>query len=480
VSAVNEQHDSFDDVFDVELSDMSHDVELADIPHPADRTDLPPEACIQIEYTPSDGDGLGDDWWNALPQLAHIRKAARARRVAPTSVLGAVLARVAAFTPPSYCVPPFVGGTVPLSLIVACVGKTSDGKSVGNRVAAELIPCTPPGTAGPLQLGSGEGAAEAFLERYTHKDDTGRNVTMFRQINRGVLFGLDEGRVLSELGSRSGSTIIPTLCTMWTGGDPGRQNASAETRRSLPEGGYSFGLISMWQTTLMQGLFDDTDGGLPGRFVFLGVTDPEAPDIAPDWPGPLDWTPPPVLATDEGVCHRHIGYPATVADEVDAHQLARLKGAHLHPLDGHRMLNRLKVAGILAMLDTGPTVEDIHWQLAGQLIDSSDRIRADVLRELSLKRRDVEEAGHARAGRRKIAEVDAVGNKALNAAVNAVTSKAHRSPGEVISKRDMHHAIRSTDRKIVGVDPALEEADRLGYIVAVGDGWIAGESRPAP
>ena len=57
------------------------------------------------------------------------------------------------------------------------------------------------------QLFTGEGAAEAYLERYTAKDDNGRNVQRQRQIHYGVLFTLDEGRVLTDLGSRSGSTI---------------------------------------------------------------------------------------------------------------------------------------------------------------------------------------------------------------------------------------------------------------------------------
>ena len=74
-------------------------------------------------------DGLDDDFWNSRRYLQHIRQAAHARRVAPTAVLGAVLARVAAFTPPSTCVPAYVGSDVPLSLYVALIAATGGGKT---------------------------------------------------------------------------------------------------------------------------------------------------------------------------------------------------------------------------------------------------------------------------------------------------------------------------------------------------------------
>lgn len=412
--------------------------------------------------------------------LAHIRTAARARRAAPTAVLGSVLARVAAFTPPSTCVPPFVGGTVPLSIIVALVGTTSTGKSINDRVAADLLPNMPPGVAGPFALGSGEGAAEAYLERYTAKDDNGRNIQKQRQVNYGVLFTLDEGRVLTELGSRSGSTIVPTLCTMWTGGDPGRMNASADTRRTLPVGGYTFGLVSLWQPTRMAGLFDDTDGGLPGRFLFLGVNDPDAPDIAPDWPGPLEWAPPSWIAAEGVTQPSPLRYPDDARAEVDARRLAKLRDEPVPALDGHRDLGRLKIAGVLALIDGQRSeVADIHWKLAGDMLDSSDRTRGAVLAELDIERRRAEESGNAKAGRREVAKVTAIETKALDAAVRAIGRKAHREGAKVLPRRELTQAIKGTDRKVVGVDAPLEEAERLGYIVATEGGWTAGESRPA-
>ena len=382
--------------------------------------------------------------------------------------------------PPSTCVPPFVGSTVPLSLIVALVATTGGSKSATDRVAADILTNTPPGVGGPFALGSGEGAAEAYLERYTAKDDNGKNVTRQRQVKYGVIFTLDEGRVLTELGSRSGSTIVPTLCTMWTGGDPGRMNASAETRRTLPVGGYSFGLVSLWQPSRMGGLFDDTDGGLPGRFLFLGITDPDVPETRPEFPGPLDWTLPAWIAHEGVTRPTPMRYPESVHAEVDAASLARLRGAGGHALDAHRNLNRLKLAGVIAVLDGSHSeVSELHWKLAGDLLRYSDRIRGGVLNELNIARRQREEAGNSQAGRREVAKVTAVADTAMAAAVRAVGRKAHREAPNIVSKSELSRAIKGSDRKHAGSDAAIDEAERLGYIVAAGEGFTAGESRPA-
>lgn len=101
--------------------------------------------------------GLDDAFWQSRPYLTHIQTAARARLVAPAALLGAVLARVAAFTPPSTCLPPLVGGNAPLSLLIALLGGSGAGKSATNNTARDLLPVVPAGCVGPLALGSGGG-----------------------------------------------------------------------------------------------------------------------------------------------------------------------------------------------------------------------------------------------------------------------------------------------------------------------------------
>ncbi|MEK9811013.1 MAG: bifunctional DNA primase/polymerase, partial [Candidatus Nanopelagicales bacterium] len=339
---------------------------------------------------------IDDDWWTARPILDHIRIAARARRVAPTAVLGCVLARIAASTPPSTCIPPFVGSTVPLSLYIALMSGTGGSKSSPQSVARELMPTLPAGVVGPLPLGSGEGVAVALLELVEVTDDNGKKTRRKTQTRHGALCVLDEGLILAEMSGRRGATIIPTLCTAWTGGDLGQANATIETWRAVPAGGYSVGLISGWQPTHAAGLFDETESGLPGRFIFLPTDDPDAPDIAPDWPGQLDWTPPPLIRSTD-IRHDPLTYDAAIAAEVDAGRLARLRGHHQpDPLDAHRTLSQLKIAGVLAVLDDRRDVTGDDWELARQLLVVSERVRGVVLNHIAADAQRREQAAISR------------------------------------------------------------------------------------
>ena len=447
-----------------------------------DSSDSPP-----ADVDPETGEiigrtGLADEFWTARPAHEHIRTAARARRTSPSAVLGGVLARVAAWTPPTICVPPFVGGTVPLSLFVALIGSTGDGKSAPERVAAELVVDPPAGALGPVGLGSGEGAIEAYLEQFTDTNDEGTKVVRKRQARYGVLFALDEGEVLAELAGRKGQTIIVTLRTMFTGGDLGQRNASSDTVRQLGAGRYATGLISLWQPTRMVGLFDDTDGGLPGRFLFLALGDPAAPEVRPDWPGPLEWKPPQWARITLGTPLKSpLNFPSSVEEDVDAENRDRLcNGANGPLLDGHRTLLRLKVAGLLAQIDGCRTdVTEDDWSLAGMLVEHSDTTRNRVLDVLSIEGRKREETSNARAGRREVTIRDTVTQSALAAGARTVGRKAHRHPGELLSKRTLHRAINGEHRRTAGAEACIEEAVRLEFIAPDGDGYRAGNTQPA-
>ena len=102
-----------------------------------------------------------------------------------------------------------------------------------------------------------------------------------------------------------------------------------------------------------------------------------------------------------------------------------------------------------------------------------------MLAELNIARRQREEAGNSQAGRREVAKVTAINDTAMTAAVRAVTRKAQREAPRSVTKRELHHAIKSSDRRIAGTDAAIEEAERLGYLVATAEGFTVGELRAA-
>jgi hypothetical protein len=442
-----------------------------------------PEAMLwAIAQAEVDEPLLDEAFWTARPTLVHLRQAARARRVSPAAVLGAVLARVAAFTPPSTCVPNFVGeGSMPLSTYVALVARSGSGKSAPVKVAEALLPATPVGTIGPLGLGSGEGLAESYLEK-----KPGRKRK--EKTRHGALFNLDEGRFLIDLADRKGTSTVAVLCSAWSGATLGQANASQETFRLVPAGTYSVGLISLWQPAKAGGLLGEGLTGLPQRFVFLPTDDPGVPRARPEWPGPLDWTPPHLLTIP-----LPLTYPTEVAELVDAAAWRRLAekiddDAPID-LDAHAMLVRLKLAGLFAVLEGRRDVDLDDWALAGQMVAVSrsereaiveivraegvaemvkrlDRRRAEVTVELETREE------HAREKFESAFE-SAVGS-AARLIVRHYAEGAHGGRG--CTKRCATLSVAGKHRKSVALDPLLTALIERQHIV-IGEG---GRLLPGP
>jgi hypothetical protein len=346
------------------------------------------------------------------------------------------------------------------------------------RVSAELLPLVPD-TVGEAPLGSGEGVAEAFLERVEEKDEQGRKVRKSRQVRTGMLFTLDEGRALGEMSRRSGATILPTLCTAWTGATLGQANAGTETHRKLSAGTYALGLVASFQPTRAAGLFDDTDGGTPGRFLFLPTTDLDAPVTPPAWPGPLDWSPPAVIQLGDRLTPQPLDYPDEVKAEVDKRYYDRLRGdLVVEQLDAHRDLLRLKTAGLLAILDGRHHVTLDDWHLAGELVALSDRVRQAILDTVTHEARQRENASNERAARREVIVEATLEQRALVSMARAMAAKAHRV-GDVVARRVLVQATNSKWRQHATIDDALDYAVAQGWLTREGDALRAGESRPA-
>lgn len=415
------------------------------------------------------------DVWETTERLAHIRQAARSAMVAPDAVLAAVLARLAAFTPPTRTVWVGIGGPVPLALYAAVLASTGGGKSTASRVAARLLPHVPPSVAGPVSLGSGEGLIELYLETVTDTGDDGKPVTRKEQKYQGALVELDEGRILSTIGGRKGATVLPVLCTAWTGGALGQANASHDTFRQLAAGTYTLGLVSAWQPAKAAELFDDTDGGLPGRFLFVSATDPDASRNRPEWPGELDWRPPPIIHTGG-----HITYADEIIAEVQADHYANLTGATTpEPLDAHRNLQRLKVAGLLAALHNSAEVDMPLWRAATGIVESSDNARAAVLEHVRRAAAEREGAATQKAVRRDAAMKEGEHRRVLESAARCVANRARRSGVDGVTRRELTLALSGDQRRVVSVDEAIDEAASRGWLSESSDRWVAGESRPA-
>ena len=181
----------------------------------------------------------------------------------PEALLGEVLARVVMLGTPSIAVPPIVVARSPLNLIVVPVGASGAGKSGGNVVSRELLPTERIDVRDGFLLGSGEGIADAFLGDPEQIDDNGRKRTIRRQLYTAMLVVVDEGQTMIELGSPEGSTLIPRLRTVWSGGTLGQENASSERWRRVETGAYSFAAVVAMQPKYAVQLLNDAAGGTP-------------------------------------------------------------------------------------------------------------------------------------------------------------------------------------------------------------------------
>jgi hypothetical protein len=429
------------------------------------------DTAITKTSEPSKRLTLPEEFWTARPVLEHIRQAARSRLVAPVAVLAHVLARVAANTPPSYCVPGYIGGNTPLSLYFALVARSGAGKSAPVRVLNDLMPMLP----GALPLGSGEGLVEAFLDFVDVVEDD-KKTRRKKQTRHGLVFHLDEGSALADIASRSGATILPKLCQAWTGDALGEANAGEETRRYVPPVSYHLGVTFLFQPSKVRPLMEDVGRGLPQRFLFLEPFDPGMTRNRPAWPGSLDWKPLPLITEDGTASGKVTHHPLTYPDYVDQQTvelnfLQESGQLTLPELDAHRNLQRIKLAGVLALLDGNrKTVDDLDWHLAGLLLGYSDAVRQTVLDTLKVEDRVKETAATHRAVSRSVALIEGEERRALNSAIRTIVGKLNRA-GQPLNRRELSRAIAGKHRNLVGVDVIFDEALKRGEIIENGDNY---------
>lgn len=316
---------------------------------------------------------LPASFWEARPFLTQIRDAAWSRMTSPDAVLAAVLARYAALVPPTLRLPASIGSAATFDLIACNIGTSSAGKSIAADVGSDLVPTDREDVRLGLPVGSGEGLVQAFF--VPEVDDagkpTGRQVIGYNAVH----FTVDEGTALMEQSQRSGTTIVQTLCSAWSGRELGQTNAKAENRRIIEARRVRCAAVINLQTANGHLVLSDQMCaiGLPQRITFAHAHDPNMPgvDELPDWPGPLNYSTPPTIITGSTIT-----VDAAIVREVRLHRHAVATGAATEaPLDGHRNLMRLKVAGLFSMLEGDDTITPETWQLAGTLVATSARIR---------------------------------------------------------------------------------------------------------
>lgn len=427
------------------------------------------------EITESSWLNLPDEFWNARPSLQHVRQAAHSRMTCADSVLIVVLARIATLLPPTITLPPIVGSKASLNFFGAIVSRSGGGKSSSVDVATELVPITHKDIVDGVPPGSGEGLVELYLEMVDDVDpSSGKKVKVKRQTKRAAFVFVDEGQSLISMGERSGSTVMQTLRSAWSGQLLGQQNASQETNRKLRAHAYRMGLIMGFQLQYAATIIADGEGGTPQRFIFVNATDPSIPEDGTEWPGTLDIVLLPVV---------HGGQSITFADEIAE---GIRKRRHLQatgqiegdPLDGHADLARMKLAALLAVLDDGRLdVTNDDWELAGQMMKTSRAVRGWAIEVARAKAASEAQARTAGVVERELTVADSIEHRALIGGARSIGRRAHKVD-KPLAKRDIQAAVASKHRQLVSVDDMIALAEESGWITPVADGWIAGKSRP--
>lgn len=419
---------------------------------------------------------LDTDFWAERDHLTQIRDLAHARIVSPDALLGCVLARISALSPPTILLPPIVGTSATLDFLVAIVGPSGSGKSSASRLAADLLPIDDE-TVFEGSLGSGEGIAATYVQTVTEDDAEGKKRRVQRQVYRGALFHLDEGQALAEMGGRSGSTLLPSLRSAAMGERLGQQNADAERKRNLAPRSYRAAFVIGFQLETAAPLLDDAAGGTPQRFCYLSAVDPSIPDVAPPEPFiPWSWKPP---------VHQHgpMGIDGSVLEEIRGWQIAKARGGHVDRLDSHSHLVRLKTAGLLALLDGGRlhiTADD--WRLAGTITATSSAVRSEIAKVAAQRQREAEDAGIGRRVRQEVATAQAAENRILVKAAGVVARHVHRKAseaGHTCTRRCAQQAMSSAQRREVTVDDAIDLAIEQRWIERHDDRLTPGGSAPA-
>ncbi|WP_157930961.1 bifunctional DNA primase/polymerase [Mycobacteroides abscessus] len=340
-------------------------------------------------------------FWTSRAVLTDLRQFARARRVAPWAVLGYVLARAVCAIPPHVVLPALVGSEASLNLFVALVGPSGAGKGGASGAAKSWLRTDPETVI--ATLGSGEGMAKVYA--YKQKPTSANPAWTQVGLESAVLFDAPEVDNLAALSARNASTLLPQLRSAYSGEELGFSYADPAKSVRLCAYRYRLCLTVGVQPGRGSGLLDDADGGTPQRFVWLPTTDPDIPDEAPETPAAYEL---PIWPTNAGASKITLGatsalglldVPAKPGDlhtltipnvartAIDEHRRKMLRGdTGTDPLDGHRLLCRLKVAAALMWLDRRTDqVSEEDWELAGIVMAVSDATRRSVVAALADK-----------------------------------------------------------------------------------------------
>jgi hypothetical protein len=293
------------------------------------------------------------------------------------------------------------------------------------------------------------------------------------QVRHNAFIDVDEGEMFTKLSERSGSTLGATIRSAWYGATVGNQNADPNRRRILPAGTYSLGMFIGFQPDTVLPLLRDASAGTPQRFVYSSSIDPSIPLDA--------WA---ALRPRQFITTSAKMYLAPpIAAEVKRDHHERTTGAVTLPrLNAHRNLTKIKLAALLALLDSRHVVNEEDWELAGVMWDTSAKVRDHYLAEgqaLENRERYVrdvhygEREGMAEQARQTVRDAS---SKVVRVA-RLIAKYVHDPVKPSRTTGDAHRRLESVNRP--HFSEALHLAEEESWIEVDGDQLRPGQSKPA-
>jgi hypothetical protein len=359
-----------------------------------------------------------DEFFSRREWLEYAYRYARALRMSPWGFVGAILSRVCALTPPNIVVQ-LTRNDRPFSLntLIALVGPTGSGKGKLMANSRYLIPAPLLSPLREVSPKTGESIPAEYITKIPAVDGDGKPIKgeyTDKIISDRCLMFMPEILSMGAAMSRQGSTLLPILLTAFSNEPLGDDTKGKQYQMKMPPYSYRFAALVGVQPSNSGILFDQTNAGLAGRFIYLPSTDPAAPERVdkPDSPVgefPFDVERLPVgnsfariedllrCGSREAMPGRgELGYPlnpvtfpSDVEDYADDMQRRSVLG-NQKPLDSHRIELIAKVAALFRIMEDCIGVGDARplpadhrflvtmddWALALTLMAVSDRTRS--------------------------------------------------------------------------------------------------------
>lgn len=411
-----------------------------------------------------DVQALEGGFWESRHSLQTVYTAALAGMCSPWAVLACCAARALALVDPHIKLPAIIGARGgSLNWFAMLAAESGGGKSTAMEIAEDLIPHQ----ITTLNLGSGEGLIEAFGER----DEQGRP----KDPDSGhvsLMFSVDEIDSYSAVAGRSGSTMMPTLRTAFTGGRLGFTNRKYNKLPTLGAHTYRMTMVCAAQPGRTRSMFADADGGTPQRFMWFPATDPRITAVRPVSSGSLSLPP----VTDWQ-------YPATLTVPAECEGLivttraAQARG-ETAALNSHALFAREKFAYALAILDGRSAMSLADWQLSEVAATVSDAVRQWVLDALAAS--EAEEArqkGRLQGVAKSAADIaKALEDGALMArCIDKVSELVRKSGDDGLTGREVRRKLAARLAPFADQALAALQRDDKAHVLTAGgraDRWV--------